>query len=471
MMMPVKTRFAPSPTGFIHIGNVRTALFSALHASSQQGIFLLRIEDTDLERSTSQYTEALQEDLLWLGLAWQEGPGRGGPHQPYAQSQRLDVYQHYFEILERNSLAYPCFCSETELEVSRKVQLAAGRAPRYAGTCARLKESDIAARLDRGLKPTLRFRVPQGKVVEFTDLVRGVQRFTSDDIGDFIIRRANGSPAFFFTNAVDDALMGVTHVLRGEDHLTNTPRQIMLLAALDLRIPHYAHTSMIVAADGAPLSKRHGSRSIRELRELGFLPIAILNYLGRLGHHYEENKLLNLAQLGQSFRLDHLGRSPARYDNSQLQYWQHEAVLQADKELLWQWMGPAVHDQVPLAQRDAFIETVRENVTFPADAAHWAGIIFANEFSFNDAAMAVIKQAGAAFFAAALAVIETDQLDFKKWAEVVKQQTGFKGKQLFQPLRVALTGELDGPELGKVLPLLTLPRARARLERCLAINE
>lgn len=463
----VKTRFAPSPTGLIHLGNVRTALFCALYARAEQGIFLLRIEDTDAQRSKPEYTQALQYDLHWLGLDWQEGPDKGGDHAPYAQSERLDVYRRYFDVLEQEGHAYFCFCSEKELEISRKVQQSAGRPPRYAGTCARLNHAEVVTRLNKGLKPTLRFRVPSGRNVEFNDSVRGPQRFASDDIGDFIIRRADGTPAFFFSNALDDSLMGVTHVLRGEDHLANTPRQILLLEGLGLRIPHYGHISMIVGNDGSPLSKRHGSRSVKEMRENGFFPSAVVNYLARLGHHFENNAYLSMDELAANFRLEHLGRSPARYDPAQLLHWQREAIIHADRETLWEWMGSEVHEMVPQAQRDAFVETIRENVVMPADVIHWVRILFSDSLNMTDEVKTVVQEAGAEFFSHALQALDKSQADFKLLITELKQATGAKGKMLFQPLRAALTGELDGPEMATILPLLSVPRAKQRLQECL----
>jgi nondiscriminating glutamyl-tRNA synthetase len=324
--MTCKTRFAPSPTGYLHLGNVRTALFNALLARREQGSFLLRIEDTDRERSRPEYVAALLEDLRWLGLDWQEGPEIGGPHPPYAQSERAAIYAGYYQRLEERGLVYPCFCSPAELALSRKTQLAAGRPPRYAGTCARLSEAERQARRRRGLQPTLRFRTPPGQLVQFIDLARGPQQFASDDIGDFIIRRADGGPQFFFANAVDDALMGITHLLRGEDHLSNTPRQLLLLEALDLPAPHYGHLALIVGADGGPLSKREGHFSVRELRATGYLPEALLNDLARIGHSYAHDHWMSLAELAEAFTLERLGRAPARYDEAQLLHWQSEAV-------------------------------------------------------------------------------------------------------------------------------------------------
>lgn len=459
----VKTRFAPSPTGLIHLGNVRTALFNALYARHTRGVFLLRIEDTDLERSRGEHILALMEDLHWLALDWQEGPEADDTHGPYAQSQRGEIYQRYFSVLEERGLAYPCFCSPRELELSRKTQLAAGRPPRYAGTCARLNAEERQKRLDKGLQPNLRFRVLDGDVVRFDDLVRGPQAFATGDIGDFVIRRADGNAAFFFSNALDDALMEVTHVLRGEDHLTNTPRQILLQQALDLHTPHYGHISMIVGADGAPLSKRTGSRSVRELREAGYLPLAVVNYLARLGHHYENNAYLDLDGLAREFELSRLGRSPARYDPTQLDYYQRQAVQHADADTLWQWMGEPVHAVVPAARREEFVAAVRGNIVLPGEALHWARILFAETLELRGEAQAVVTQAGAQFFAAAVAALEAHPADYAAMVDQLKRGSGAKGKALFKPLRAALTGEVDGPELAPLLSLITAEKARARL--------
>ncbi|MGH8369745.1 MAG: glutamate--tRNA ligase, partial [Gammaproteobacteria bacterium] len=256
--MTIRTRFAPSPTGHLHVGNARTALFNALFAAHMGGTLILRIEDTDAERSKREFEAGLIRDLSWLGVVWQEGPDRDGARGPYRQSERGAIYAEQVERLQTQGHAYPCFCTPAELALSRKAQLAAGKPPRYAGTCAQLGKPQIEARLAKGLKPALRFRVPAKGETVFEDMIRGHQVFANQDIGDFIIQRADGSPAFFFSNAVDDALMGVTHVLRGEDHLANTPRQLLLLAALELSAPQYAHLSLIVGEGGAPLSKREG---------------------------------------------------------------------------------------------------------------------------------------------------------------------------------------------------------------------
>ena len=474
---PLKTRFAPSPTGLLHLGNVRTALFNALMASKHKGTFLLRIEDTDLERSQESYIEALIKDLRWLGLVWQEGPGAENSAMTdvhiasYRQSQRGAVYDTYFSVLENNGQVYPCFCTEQELKLARKTQLAAGRPPRYSGRCHRLDKADVAARVAKGEPASLRFHVANGDEVEFEDGVRGLQKFHTDDIGDFIIRRSDGTPAFFFCNAVDDALMNVTLVLRGEDHLTNTPRQILLLQALNLDIPTYAHMAMVVGADGAPLSKRHGSRSVQEMRESGYFALAINNYLARLGHSYESNAYMSLTELAVNFDMAHLGRAPAHFDSAQLLHWQHEAILHASAVELWQWMGAEVHTLIPADVRDSFIRAVRANISLPEHALLWARVILTDELVLSDSAHAVIRAAGQPFFADALQILEQYKTDFRGLSDELKRVSGKKGKALFQPLRAALTGELDGPEMTHLLPLITQPRARQRLEAVLIISQ
>ena len=459
-----KTRFAPSPTGYLHLGNVRTALFNALLARREQGCFLLRIEDTDRDRSRPEYVAALLEDMRWLGLDWQEGPERGGLHPPYAQSERAAIYAEHYQRLETTDQVYPCFCTPVELALSRKTQLAAGRPPRYAGTCARLSATERQARCERGLQPTLRFRTPPGQRVPFTDLARGPQQFASDDIGDFIIRRADGGPQFFFANAVDDALMGITHLLRGEDHLSNTPRQLLLLEALGLPAPRYGHLALIVGADGGPLSKREGHFSVRELRATGYLPEALLNYLARLGHSYERDRWMPLAELAEGFTLERLGRAAARYDEAQLLHWQSEAVQRADPERLWAWLESAVVDEVPTTCREAFVATVRPNIRFPADAAFWAGRLFGAELPLSEDSRALIAQTGSAFFAQALAAYAEHGGVYQPLFDDLKRRTGAKGKALFMPMRAALTGELHGPELARILALLPPELARRRLE-------
>ncbi len=453
---PVTTRFAPSPTGSLHLGNARTAFFSYLWARQSGGRFILRIEDTDSERSQPRFRDELIAELRWLGLDWDEGPDIGGPAAPYCQSQRGELYQMLYAQLAARDQAYPCYCTAQELELSRKLQRMAGQPPRYAGTCRALSAAQRAERVARGLRPTLRFAVPGGQFIEFNDAVHGPQRFASSEIGDFIIRRDDGTASFFFCNAIDDSAMGVTQVLRGDDHLTNTPRQLMLLDALGLRRPGYGHVGLLVGEDGAPLSKRHGSTSAQEFRERGFLSAAILNQLFRLGHAGEVDGWLPAAGMPAHFRPQHLGRAPARFDEPQLMHWQKETLARMSGAQIRAWLG--ADDSMD------FVDLVRHNVVLPADAAPWRAVVRGELAPLGEAERQVIAAAGAGFFAAAVDAYAHANSDLKMLTTILKERTGRKGADLFMPLRVALTGTAHGPELAPLLKLIPPETARRRLQ-------
>ncbi len=454
--LAVITRFAPSPTGSLHLGNARTAFFSHLWARKSGGRFILRIEDTDVERSQLRFRDELMAEMRWLGLTWDEGPDIGGPSAPYSQAERGDFYATLFAQLAANGAAYPCYCTAQDLELSRKLQRMAGKPPRYAGTCRTLSSAQRAEREARGLKPTLRFAVPSNQIIEFTDVVHGPQRFVSGDIGDFIIRRDDGTSAFFFCNAVDDSVMGITQVLRGDDHLTNTPRQLMLLDALGLRRPGYGHVGLLVGADGAPLSKRHGSTSVHEFRERGFLPAAILNHLLRLGHTSDVDGWLSAATMPAHFRADHLGRAPARFDESQLLHWQKETLERMSAEQVSAWLGSG--------DSADFVELVRHNVVLPGDAIPWRAVVSGDLPPLGKDEQSVIAAAGPEFFAAATDAFDQSSSDLKQLTKILKERTGRKGADLFMPLRAALTGQIHGPELAPLLKLMPPETARRRLK-------
>jgi glutamyl-tRNA synthetase len=454
--LPVTTRFAPSPTGSLHLGNARTAFFSHLWARKSSGRFILRIEDTDVERSQLRFRDELMAEMRWLGLDWDEGPDIGGPSAPYSPAERGELYRALFAQLEGSGRAYPCYCTVEELDLSRKLQRMAGKPPRYAGTCRHLGAEQRAARDALGLKPTLRFAVPSDQIIEFTDVVHGPQRFASGDIGDFIIRRDDGTSAFFFCNAVDDSVMGVTQVLRGDDHLTNTPRQLMVLDALGLRRPGYGHVGLLVGADGAPLSKRHGSTSAQEFRDRGFLPAAILNHLFRLGHTGDVDGWLSMADMPAHFHPEHLGRAPARFDESQLVHWQKETVDRMSAAQVANWLGC---DDAP-----DFVELVRHNIVLPADAAPWRAVVRGDLAPLGQEEQKIIAAAGPEFFTAAVDAFDQSSSDLKLLTKTLKERTGRKGADLFMPLRVALTGQAHGPELAPLLKLMSPETARRRLE-------
>jgi glutamyl-tRNA synthetase len=461
---PIVTRFAPSPTGELHLGNARTALFNELLARPPGGRFLLRIEDTDLQRSSEEHTRALIADLRWLGLQWDAGPDREDERGPYRQSARGAIYAVDFAYLEERGILYPCYCSALELAVSRRTQLAAGKPPRYAGTCRDLDAGARALREAHGLIPTLRFRVPAAERIDFVDFVHGPQSFLSDDIGDFVVRRADGTAAFFFCNAVDDARMGITHVLRGEDHLANTPRQLLILRALDLSAPRYGHISLLVGADGAPLSKRHGTTSVREYRERGYTAQAIVNHLFRLGHATSEHGFLALSQMAAAFDAAHLGRAPARFDESQLRVWQKDAVHRMDNRELRDWLGSILPAELDAATLDAFIEAVRPNIILPEDAREWRDIVFGGPLQLAAEETEVIRSAGSNYFTAAAQAAD-GHAELPAIVAAVRAATGKSGAALYKPLRLALTGRPQGPELAPLLKAMPAGKARERLAR------
>lgn len=452
---PVVTRFAPSPTGELHLGNARTALFNALLAGHEGGRFLLRIEDTDVARSRPEHTRQLLVDLAWLGLVWSG--------EPLHQSSRAAVYAAQLDRLTAAGRTYPCFCSARELELSRAAQLAAGKPPRYSGKCRNLAAAEVRARLAAGEKATQRFRVHDAGEVVFEDLVHGTRRFANAEIGDFVLTRADGTAAFFFSNAVDDALSGVTHLVRGDDHLSNTPRQLLILQALDLPAPRYGHMALLTGADGAPLSKRNGSVSLRQLREQGYLPLALANHLFRLGHSTPRHELLSVEEMAAAFDVKHLQRSPAHFDPAQLLGWQREAVHRQSLGGTRAWLGSRVPDLLDAAASEAFVAAVLPNLVFPDDVLPWVEVAFGAAPEPDAEAQAAIAAADRNLFQAAAAAAAGN--DFSAIVAAARLATGLKGPALFKPLRAALTGRLAGPELGPLLKAMPAGSAQRRLAR------
>ena len=458
----VRTRFAPSPTGRLHMGNVRTALFNFLAARAGGGDFLIRSEDTDSSRSEERWLIEAMSELAWLGMDWDEGPDRGGARGPYRQSERAEIYARALDRLKSAGAAYPCFRTEEELADHRRAQIAAGRPPRYDREWARLDGDEVRRREAAGHAPVWRFSVPSGRTLAWQDLLRGPQQVSSDEIADFILVRSDGSPGFMFGNALDDALMGISHVLRGEDHTSNTPRQLMILEALGLEAPRYGHLSLVVSPEGQPLSKRAGSEGLADLRGEGYLASAVANYLARLGHGLDGDDPLDMRGLAAGFDVGRLSTSPARFDHEQLDHWQHKAVMAAQDSELADWAGDGLAP-VPASDRADFLELVRPNVQRPEELAFWARCLYGSDRIEPSAGnREVLEVAGPAFFSAAAAQAGGG-LD--AIATGVREATGAKGRALFLPLRVALTGQGDGPELRPMLALMPEAKVRERFER------
>jgi len=476
----VRVRFAPSPTGHLHVGNARTALFNWLLARGQGGTDILRIEDTDVDRSTRESEASMIADLRWLGLDWDEGPDIGGPRGPYRQSERLHLYQSYAGELLNAGAAYHCFCTVAQLEAERQEALAAGRPARYAGTCRRITREQAEARIAAGERPAIRFRVPEGRDVVFTDAVRGDVRFGTEVIGDPVIVRADGHPAYNFAVVVDDALMDVTHVVRGEDHISNTPRQILLYEALGFPPPVFAHLALVLGPDHSPLSKRHGATSVAEFRAKGYLPEALVNYLALIGWSPrgsaagrsggDESELMPIEELARRFSLDRVGLSAGVFDEEKLAWVNRHYLKVADPLRLAELsvpyfiaagvpMKPDAHGLEFLAAAMPIASgsvdrlnhvPARLAFLFEYDPARTLSDAHVREELKSDAARAVI----AALAEELASAPRLDRERFRAAANQVRARTGQKGKALFHPIRIALTGRSEGPELDLAVPAI-----------------
>jgi nondiscriminating glutamyl-tRNA synthetase len=471
-MSQMRVRFAPSPTGHLHVGNARTALFNWLLARGSGGTFILRIEDTDAERSTRESASAIHDDLRWLGITWDEGPDVGGPHGPYRQSERLPIYAEHAQRLLARGAAYYCFCTPEELEAQRAAALAAGLQPKYAGTCRTLDPAAASRRVEAGEPAAIRFIVPPGRDVTFADAVRGQVTFDTGVIGDPVLVRSDGHPAYNFAVVVDDALMRVTVVIRGEDHISNTPRQLLLYQAFGYEPPSFAHLSLVLGPDHSPLSKRHGATSVAEFRDKGYLPAALLNYLALIGWspgHDEE--VLPAAELAARFKLADVGHSAGVFDEDKLAWVNRQYLKVADPadlaRLSVPYLSAAGYVRVLNDQGRAFLESLVPLFATSVDRLQQVPERLRVLFAFDAGSTvarpdvrAELETGAARDVIVALADdlagaprCSTREL-FRAAAARVRQRTGQRGRALFHPIRVALTGEPDGPELDLVVPAI-----------------
>jgi nondiscriminating glutamyl-tRNA synthetase len=478
----VRVRFAPSPTGYLHIGSARTALFNWLFARANKGSFVLRIEDTDIERSKEDYVSTMMDDLAWLGLDWDEGPDKGGPFGPYKQSERRETYTKFAEKLLKEGKVYHCYCADEELKARRQEALREGRSPQYDKRCRNLSKEDIEGLKKRGVKPALRFKVPQKSVV-INDIVRGEVVFDTASIEDFVIMKSSGTPTFHFAVVCDDSSMDISHIVRGEDHLPNTPKHVLLFEALGFKTPQFAHMSLTMAPTGDRLSKRTGSTSIGYYREAGYLPEALVNYLALLGWSPGDDKeILSREDMISEFKLQKLSRSSESFDPQKLDWMSGVYIRNTDVERLTRLSLPYLK-KAKFIKKDPkgaefkrlknIIIAIRDHLTKISDVTEHAEVFFKDKFTIKDKEAKDVlsdgrsKEVLKSFLKKLDAVGEISEDVFKDAIKEIGRETNLKGASLYHPIRVAITGQLNGPELKLIIPILDRESCINRVKRAL----
>lgn len=476
-----KVRFAPSPTGHLHIGGARTALFNYLEAKNKGGTFLLRIEDTDEARSTTESEDVIIEDLRWLGINWNEGIEVGGDHGPYRCTERPEIYKEYLDILLEEGKAYKCYCTPEETEAEREAQRASGEMPRYGGKCRNLTPEQIEACEAEGRIPTVRFRVPEDMDIVIDDKVRGEVVFESNGVGDFIIAKANGTPVYNFAVSIDDHLMEITTVIRGEEHLSNTPRQVLIYQAFGWEPPKFAHVSLILGEDRSKMSKRHGSTHVDQYRKKGYLPEAIINFLVLLGWSPEgEEEMFTLQELEEIFTLDRVSKNPAVFDVKKLNWINGQYIRASDLDYITKLCIPYLLEAGLITDKDVderydwiklLVSATRGNLDYLAQITDHVGIFFGDTVPFEDDKAKEIMEAEhvkivlESFKEKVMAAQEIDLAFAKSIFKEVQKDTGIKGKNLFMTVRVALTGQCHGPEMPDIIQILGKEGITKRIDR------
>ncbi|MDU2240514.1 MAG: glutamate--tRNA ligase [Paenibacillus sp.] len=484
-MAEVRVRYAPSPTGHLHIGNARTALFNYLFARHHGGKFIIRIEDTDVKRNVAGGEENQLTYLKWLGMDWDESVDVGGNYGPYRQTERLDLYRPLVQDLLDRGLAYRCYCTEEELEKEREEQMARGETPRYSGKCRHLTPEQLAAYDAEGRQYSIRFRVPEGRTFTFDDLVKGPISFESDVSGDFVIVKKDGIPTYNFAVVLDDHLMNITHVLRGEDHVSNTPRQLMIYDAFGWEPPVFGHMTLIVGENHKKLSKRDESviQFIEQYDQLGYLPEAMFNFIALLGWSPEgEEEIFSKDELISIFDANRLSRSPAVFDTNKLAHLNNHYIKNADPARIASLAIPHLQraDRLPSelspdqqAWAGALVALYQEQMTATSDIVELSEMFFRSEPSLDEEGAAVLAEPQVPSVLAAFLTKVEGLADFSvenigAAIKEVQKETGTKGKGLFMPIRVALTGQMHGRDLNQTIYLLGRDKVVDRLKARLA---
>lgn len=484
MANKVRLRYAPSPTGHLHIGNTRTALFNYLFAKHHGGDFIIRIEDTDLKRNVEGGEKSQLKYLKWLGIEWDESVDIGGPYGPYRQTERLDIYKELYEQLLERGLAYKCYVSEEELEAEREVQIAAGETPRYSGAHRELSEEQMKAFEAEGRVPSIRFRVPENREYKFNDLVKGEVKFDSEDFGDFVIVKKDGIPTYNFAVAVDDYMMKISHVLRGEEHISNTPKQLMIYEAFGWEAPKFGHMTLIVNENRKKLSKRDESviQFIQQYEELGYLPEALLNFIGLLGWSpVGEEEIFTKEQFIEMFDADRLSKSPAVFDTQKLKWMNNQYMKKQSVDRVMELSLPHLVKAGRVSESMSEQELVwvrnlvalyHDQISYGAEIVELSDVLFKDEISYDEEAQAVISEEQvpevlAAFTAELEALEEFTPEAVQAAIKAVQKKTGQKGKKLFMPIRVATTGQTHGPDLPKAIALLGKDKILVRINKAI----
>lgn len=479
-MASVRVRFAPSPTGNLHLGTLRTALFSWLYARHHQGVFVLRIEDTDLQRSESHYEYSIFEGLSWLGLDIEEGPDVGGSYAPYRQSERaaLGIYQAAADQLLEKKLAYYCFCTTEELAADRALAEAEGRPYVYSRKALELSEEEVAAKLAAGEPYVIRFKMPAHETVTFHDVIRGDISFELGLISDFVLLKSDGTPSYNFACAVDDAAMEITHVIRGEDHISNTPKQLVLYEALGAKVPLFAHLPMILGPDKSKLSKRHGATSVTEYREAGYLSDALFNYMALLGWSSPDaREIMTREEIMALFTLERVSKSGAVFDVVKLKWMNGQYIRKLDKSALWDAVKPFISEATLAALSARYspevcediVFSVRDNLDVLTDIEQYVQVYIDSldafkeklgsiQFSESDRQVLVLFLEHLRVLPGALSPADVDRI-----LELILEQTGFGKGKVFKPIRLACTGYPSGPHLPELLSILG---KELLIERC-----
>lgn len=479
-MSKVRVRYAPSPTGFLHIGNARTALFNYLFARHHGGDFIIRIEDTDTARNVEGGEESQLRFLKWLGMDWDESIDKDGGFGPYRQSERQAIYQPLVDKLLSEDKAYRCYMTSEELEAEREAQLARGEMPRYGGKHAHLTKEEEEAFIAEGRQPSIRIRVPKGKTYTFNDMVKGEVSFESDGIGDWVIVKKDGIPTYNFAVAIDDHFMEITHVIRGDDHISNTPKQMMVYEALGFEVPTFGHMTLIVNEERKKLSKRDGSiiQFIEQYHDLGYLPEALFNFIGLLGWSpVGEEEIFSKAQFIEMFDEKRLSKSPAFFDKTKLEWINNQYMKQKDLDEVFEMALPHMKqaglvsesaNESELAWAKQLVELYKDQMSYASEIVALSELFFKDTLELNEEASAVV--AGEQVpelvenFTKQLEALESfDAASIKTAIKAVQKETGIKGKNLFMPIRVMVSGQTHGPELPNTIELLGKDKVIERL--------